>query len=157
MRSSGSGIGRMVRLRWGCSALGLGVAEHPLLGAVVGLAGGDGFLFTGRLSLATHSWLGDHMVQGRVLLPGTVFVELVVRAGDEVGCGVVEELVLQEPLVLPERGGVNLQVVVGGVEESGRRVVSVYSRLLGDASSDHQWTCHATGILAPAIKRHRPS
>ena len=130
---------------------GLVSAEHPLLGAAVALPDNDGFLLTGRLSLRTHSWLGDYMVQGRVLLPGTAFVELVVRAGDEVGCAVVEELTLQAPLVLPERGGVQLQVVVGGLEESGHRALSVYSRP-EDASSDHQWTRHATGILGSGDK-----
>ena len=29
---------------------GLGAADHPLLGAAVSLADGDGFLLTGRLS-----------------------------------------------------------------------------------------------------------
>ena len=73
----------------------------------------DGVLFTGRLSLATHPWLADHAVMGTVLLPGTAFVELAVRAGDQVGCDLLEELTLEAPLVLPEHGGVQLQVTVG--------------------------------------------
>ena len=52
---------------------GQGSAGHPLLGAIVGLAGGEGWLFTGRLSLDTHSWLVDHAVLGTALLPGTAF------------------------------------------------------------------------------------
>ena len=63
-----------------------------------------------------------------VLFPGAGFVELAIRAGDEVGCGVVEELTLSAPLVLPAVGGVRVQVVVGAAGESGRRAVSVYSR-----------------------------
>ena len=50
--------------------------DHPLLGAAVELADADGVLFTGRLSLHTHPWLADHVVRGRILLPGTAFVEL---------------------------------------------------------------------------------
>ena len=46
------------------------------MGAVVGLAGGDGSVLTGRLSLKSHPWLADHAVAGVVLLPGTAFVEL---------------------------------------------------------------------------------
>ncbi|WP_172388275.1 polyketide synthase dehydratase domain-containing protein, partial [Streptomyces sp. MNP-20] len=68
----------------------------------------------------THPWLADHAVAGRVLLPGTAFVELAVRAGDEVGCGVLEELTLAAPLVLPERGAVQLQVSVGAEDADGR-------------------------------------
>ncbi|MEV0505811.1 acyltransferase domain-containing protein, partial [Streptomyces spectabilis] len=63
-------------------ATGLVAAGHPFLGAAVPLAGGGGYVLAGRLSLATHPWLADHAVAGRVLLPGTAFVELAVRAGD---------------------------------------------------------------------------
>ncbi|MEU7688777.1 acyltransferase domain-containing protein, partial [Streptomyces spectabilis] len=58
------------------SAAGLGAAEHPLLGASVGLAGTDGVLLTGRLSVQSHPWLADHEVLGSVVLPGSAFVEL---------------------------------------------------------------------------------
>ncbi|MEU3491855.1 type I polyketide synthase, partial [Streptomyces massasporeus] len=82
------------------SAAGLVSAEHPLLGAAVTLAGGEGALLTGRLSLETHPWLADHVVAGRVVVPGTALLEMAIRAGDEVGCGYVEELTLEAPLVL---------------------------------------------------------
>ncbi|WP_413251887.1 type I polyketide synthase [Streptomyces spectabilis] len=131
------------------SATGLVAAGHPLLGAAVPLADSDGHLFTGRLSLATHPWLADHAVAGRVLLPGTAFVELAVRAGDEVGCGVLEELTLASPLVLPERGAVQLQVGVGAEDADGRRAVVLHSREeRDDYAADGGWTAHATGVLA---------
>ena len=47
--------------------------------------GPGGVLLTGRVSLGSHPWLADHVVAGQVLLPGTAFVELAVRAGDEAG------------------------------------------------------------------------
>ncbi|MYU19105.1 hypothetical protein GTZ78_52615, partial [Streptomyces sp. SID8361] len=65
------------------ASAGLGAAGHPLLGAAVELPDSDGFLLTGRLSLQTHPWLADHAVSGTVLLPGTAFVELAIRAGDQ--------------------------------------------------------------------------
>ncbi|TDC97025.1 SDR family NAD(P)-dependent oxidoreductase [Nonomuraea deserti] len=123
--------------------LGMGQAGHPLLAATVSLADGEGVLLTGRLSLKTHPWLADHMVSGQVLLPGTAFVELAVRAGDEAGCDLLEELTLQAPLVLPERGGVQVQVAVGTPDEDGRRALTIHSRL-----DDEPWTRHATGFLA---------
>ncbi|MFI5980679.1 type I polyketide synthase [Streptomyces sp. NPDC051555] len=132
----------------GLSGLGLGlaVAGHPLLDAAVELPDSAGVVFTGRLSLRTHPWLADHAVAGTVLLPGTGFVELAVRVGDEVGCDVVEELTLQAPLVLPEKGGVQLRMTVAESDEQGRRTFSVYSRV-ADAYTDTEWTCHATGAL----------
>ncbi|MEU1020486.1 SDR family NAD(P)-dependent oxidoreductase, partial [Streptomyces sp. NPDC005898] len=131
------------------TGLGLGSAEHPLLGAAVELAGSDGVLLTGRLSLRSHPWLADHAVGGTVLLPGTAFVELAVRAGDEVGYDLVEELTLQAPLIFPERGGVQLQLTVEEPDRTGRRALSVYSRRDGDYGAQ-SWTCHATGVLAVA-------
>ncbi|WP_425543509.1 SDR family NAD(P)-dependent oxidoreductase [Streptomyces luteireticuli] len=130
------------------ASAGLGAADHPLLGAAVALPGSDGFLFTGRLSLSTHPWLADHAVGGMVLLPGTAFVELAMRAGDQANCGLLEELALEIPLVLPERGGVQLRVSVDEADESGRRALYVFSRS-EDAPSDEPWTRHASGLLAP--------
>ncbi len=100
---------------------GLGAAHHPLLAAAVTLANSDGLLLTGRLSARTHPWLADHAVRGTVLLAGTAFLELAVRAGDEVGCERVEDLTLAAPLALPEDGGVQLQVWIGSPDETGRR------------------------------------
>ncbi|MEU0582039.1 acyltransferase domain-containing protein, partial [Streptomyces griseoincarnatus] len=81
---------------------GVRTTGHPLLGAAVELPEAGGLVMTGRLSLAEQPWLADHRVAGAVLFPGTGFVELVARAGEWLGCGVVEELTLQAPLVLPE-------------------------------------------------------
>ncbi|MGW5450306.1 type I polyketide synthase, partial [Streptomyces asiaticus] len=137
----------------GTAGLGLAAVDHPLVGAAVPLAGGDGVLLTGRISAQTHPWLLDHAVMGSVLLPGTAFVELAVRAGDQVGCDQVEELTLEAPLVLPEVGGVQLQLSVGGPDGSGRRGFEVYSRF-EDAAADEPWLRHASGALvegAPAV------
>ncbi|MEV0324768.1 type I polyketide synthase [Streptomyces sp. NPDC050659] len=128
------------------TSAGLDGAGHPLLGAAVALAGSGGVVLTGRLSVQGQPWLADHAVGGVPLFPGTGFAELAIRAGDEVGCGVVEELTLQAPLVLPERGGVAVQVVVGEADETGRRPVNVYSR--GEDAGE--WTNHAEGELAPS-------
>ncbi|MFE6780564.1 SDR family NAD(P)-dependent oxidoreductase, partial [Streptomyces sp. NPDC057676] len=130
------------------TAAGLGAAEHPLLGATVALGGTDGALLTGRLSLATHPWLADHVVMGSTLLPGTAFVELAIRAGDQVGCDLVEELTLEAPLVLPEEGAVRLQVWVGAEDASGRRELTLYSSADDTDDDGRSWTRHATGVLS---------
>ncbi len=126
---------------------GLEVAGHPLLGAVVELPVSGGVVLSGRLSREGQPWLVDHGVLGAVLLPGTAFVELAVRAGDEVGCGLLEELTLHAPLVVPERGGVVVQVAVDGPGGGGGRSVRVHSRVEGVAG-EGEWTLHAEGLLA---------
>ncbi|MFD9415192.1 type I polyketide synthase [Streptomyces goshikiensis] len=138
------------------SAAGLGAAGHPLLGAAVSLADLDGFLCTGRLSLDTHAWLADHTVMGSVVLPGSAFVELAVRAGDQVGCDLLEELTLHAPLVLPPTGGVQLQLWVGAPDATGRRTLGVHSRPepatdtpgTDTDTAERPWTRHADGVLA---------
>nr|WP_268252937.1 SDR family NAD(P)-dependent oxidoreductase [Streptomyces filipinensis] len=132
------------------TGLGLGAAEHPLAGATLALPGAGGFLVTGRLSLRTHPWLADHTVMDSVLLPGTALVELAVRAGDEAGCAQVEDLTLEAPLIVPDRGGVAVQVWVGAEEEPGRRALSVHSRR-EDAPDDAPWVRHAVGFLTDAL------
>ncbi|MFV2116827.1 type I polyketide synthase, partial [Micromonospora sp. LOL_025] len=130
------------------SGAGLGVAGHPLLGAAVTVAGADMVVLTGRLSLATHAWLADHVVSGVAIVPGTALVELAVRAGDEVGASRVRELTVAAPLVLPEGGAVRVQVRVGAADETGTRVVAVHSQSEGDPEAE--WIHHAEGVLEPA-------
>ncbi|WP_432046544.1 type I polyketide synthase [Streptomyces asiaticus] len=126
------------------ASVGLEPTEHPLLGAAVPLPESDGFLLTGRLSLRAQPWLADHMMLGRVVVPGSALVEMALRAGEEVGCRRLEELTLEAPLVLADEGAVQVQLVVGGPREEDRRELSVYAR---DGGSD-SWTRHARGLLS---------
>ncbi|MFC5918139.1 SDR family NAD(P)-dependent oxidoreductase [Streptomyces pulveraceus] len=131
------------------AAVGLSATGHPLLGAAVELAGSDRMVFSGRVSVASQGWLADHGVYGTVVVPGAALVELALRAGDEVGCGRLEELMLQAPLVLSEAGAVQLQVSVGETDAEGRRTVEIHSRpcdLVGAGTGE--WTTHADGVLA---------
>ncbi|MEV8639262.1 type I polyketide synthase, partial [Streptosporangium sp. NPDC051023] len=128
--------------------LGLADGGHPLLGAAVPLADGEGTVHTGTVSLATHPWLADHTVFGTVIVPGTAFVELALHAADATGHDTVDELVLHAPLALAEHTAVHLQVITTAPENTpGRRVVDIYSR---PADSTADWTRHASGVLVTA-------
>nr|WP_030687495.1 type I polyketide synthase [Streptomyces sp. NRRL B-1347] len=124
-------------------AAGLTAGEHPLLGAVLALPESGATVLTGRLSLETQPWLADHAVFGRVVVPGAAFVEMVLRAGREVGCGLLDELTLHAPLVIGERTGARVQVVVEDADGSGHRAVSVHAQQEGG-----EWVRHAEGSLA---------
>ncbi|MGW6741581.1 SDR family NAD(P)-dependent oxidoreductase [Streptomyces sp. NPDC055025] len=130
-------------------AVGLRDAGHPLLGAVITLPDSDGLLLTGHLSLATSPWLADHAIDGTALFPGTGFVELATHAGDLAGCGGINELTLELPLVLPAKGGVDIQLALTGPDADGTRGFTLYA-LPGDAAPDTPWTRHATGSLTAA-------
>ncbi|GAA3548243.1 hypothetical protein GCM10022222_34800 [Amycolatopsis ultiminotia] len=130
----------------GVAEAGQREAAHPLLGAVVVTADSGAAVLTGRLSLSAQPWLADHVVQGAALFPGTAFVELAVRAGDEVGCAHLDELTLAAPLVLPEGGSARLQVTVGAEQDDGSRALGIYSQIEGD----QEWVQHGNGRLSPA-------
>jgi acyl transferase domain-containing protein len=124
--------------------LGQTAVTHPLLLAAVGDRDAGPVVLTGRLCTATTPWLADHRVFGRIVLPGTGFVELALRAAAEVGAGAVDELTIAAPLVLPEHGGVALNVVVGEADGDGTRPVTIRSRAEEPGA---RWTDHATGTL----------
>ena len=134
------------------ASAGISSVDHPLLGATVALAEDRGPLFTGRLSLQEHAWLSDHVVLGVCVVPGAAFVELALYVGSQVGCDLVEELVMEAPLVLGEQDTVQLQVSVDESDEAGRRLVKIYSRAEDTAGDGLQleeaWTRHASGVLA---------
>ena len=128
------------------ASAGLDPAQHPLLGAVVTLPGAGGTVLTGRLSTTTQPWLADHEILGTVVLPGAAFVEFAIQAGDVVGCGELEDLILHAPLAVPEQDGVQVQVWVTAAGEPGRHSVAIYAR----AERDTEWTLHAEGTLGSA-------
>ncbi|SDH41985.1 Acyl transferase domain-containing protein [Pseudonocardia oroxyli] len=127
-------------------------AGHPLLDAVVSLPETGGAVGSGVLSLSRHPWLADHAVEGRVLLPATALLELVLPTAEQSGHPVVEELLVEQPLILPDRGALDVRVVVGEVDGTGRRPVGVHARRQDDTDPD-AWTRHARGHLGAGERR----
>ncbi|TQM31106.1 type I polyketide synthase [Nocardia bhagyanarayanae] len=117
--------------------------DHPILTGVVGLAGTDEWLLTGRFSLRTHPWIADHMTYGVVVVPSATFIEFLLVAGRRIGCGAVEELTLQAPILPTADDEVELQVLVQAADASGRRPFEFYFR----KSSDTEWIHNATGTF----------
>ncbi|HEY5833018.1 type I polyketide synthase, partial [Streptomyces sp.] len=127
------------------SSDGLDTPDHPLMRSLVKLPDGQGVVLTGKLSKSTHPWLDEHTVLGSALLPATAFVELAVQAGEHAASPVLTELVLEAPLVLPDRDSVHVQVTVGAPDDIGHRPVTIHSRT---SAEPDDWTRHATGILS---------
>ncbi len=146
------------------SAAGLVRAAHPLLGIQVRSADATRWLFRSEWSRDTADWLRDHTVFGHVAVSGTTLLELC-RAALAVALpdrpDDLAGLLLPAPLVLPERGGVEVSVEVSVAavadepdsshEHASRRNVSqspadvsVYSRV----RSQGEWTLHATTSAA---------
>ncbi|WP_344840304.1 type I polyketide synthase [Actinocorallia longicatena] len=130
------------------SEIGQRPAEHPLLGAIVRVPGSEQIVLTGRLSLRAQPWLADHAILGRVVVPGAAFVEMALRAAEQVDRPRLRELTFQAPLVLPTAGGADMSVVLApdptGAEPDSR-TLAIYSRPSG--TDDAEWVLHARGIL----------
>ncbi|HEU5353401.1 MAG TPA: SDR family NAD(P)-dependent oxidoreductase, partial [Actinocrinis sp.] len=139
----------------GGSAADVGQREnqHPILRASTTLGDSAMTLFTGRISSSSNPWIVDHAVRDTVLLPGTALVEFALHAGAQTGCPHLEDLTLHTPLVLRDEVALQIQVLVGGPDEDGRRTVTIHTRpesTAGETASagDAAWTRHATGVLA---------
>ena len=139
------------------AAAGLGQLEHPVLAAVVEVADRDEWVFSGRLSQESQPWTRDHVVFGTVIVPGTALVEMAVTAGRRTGTPVLEELVLEAPLVLADDGAaVRVQVTVTRADDDGRREVAVFSRP-ESADGGQPVSYHARGTLLPEPAAPAPS
>ena len=123
-------------------------AEHPLLAAALPQADGEGWIFTGRLALATQPWLADSGAMGVALVPESVLLELALWAGAEAGFDLVRELRVEAPLSLPELGAVQLQVTLAGPDAEGRRALAIHARPEPDEDGERPWTRHASASLA---------
>ncbi|MBG0569337.1 type I polyketide synthase, partial [Actinoplanes aureus] len=105
----------------------------------------DGLLVTGHLSTRDQAWLGDHLIQDTVIVPGTAFVELALHAADRAGATGLTELTLETPLVIPDGARADLQLRAGPPGPDGVRPFSVHARRPGEP-----WTRHAAGTLSGA-------
>ncbi|MBM7769833.1 acyl transferase domain-containing protein/NADPH:quinone reductase-like Zn-dependent oxidoreductase/acyl carrier protein [Actinokineospora baliensis] len=112
---------------------GLRPTGHPLLAATVTSATGGHTLLTGVISPTTHPWLADHKVHGKVVVPGTALLDLVLHAASRTGQA-IDELALHAPLVIDAPAELQLTL-----DDS---TVTVHSRL-----DDGPWTHNASAAL----------
>ncbi len=127
---------------------------HPLLGVRHESPRGD-VMYETEMFPSDPSWLNDHQVYGRVVMPGAVYgaMAATVPLMEGGAASVVEELQLHSPLVYPayspdgdaDEPGRRLQVVIGGSKDGTGRTFEVYSK--GEDGED--WLLHAEGQLSP--------
>ncbi|WP_410574229.1 type I polyketide synthase [Amycolatopsis sp. cmx-4-61] len=115
-------------------------AGDPLLGTIVGTPGSDRRTAVARWTRRALPWAAD----GRV--PNAALVEAAIRLGDLTATPFLADLTIDTPVVLPPRGGRDVQLLAGEPGEQGRRPIEVFSR-----AGDEPWTRHAHGTLAPAV------
>ncbi|MFJ7416901.1 SDR family NAD(P)-dependent oxidoreductase [Streptomyces sp. NPDC098077] len=124
-----------------------GAYDHPLLTDVVRVADRDEWLFGGRFSLRTHPWIADHTTYGVVVVPSAALMEMLLVAGSRIGSPGVDELTLEAPVLPPEEGDVELQVVVQEPDGGGRRPFTIHYRRAADGTTG-EWIRNASGVLS---------
>ncbi|MFC3456349.1 SDR family NAD(P)-dependent oxidoreductase [Amycolatopsis speibonae] len=124
------------------SAVGLEPGDHPLLFARLETGEEGVTVFAGRWSPDDQSWIDDHRVANRTVVPGTTFVELALHVGRVTGFPFVQELVHHVPLALDRPAAMRLRLEPASAD--GRRGLSVLARF-----TDHEpWVCHTTGTMS---------
>jgi acyl transferase domain-containing protein/acyl carrier protein/surfactin synthase thioesterase subunit len=125
---------------------------HPLLGAIVPLAGG-GILFSRRIGRDEQPWIADHAILGASMLPHAALLEIALAAARQVGCDTVRELTIEAPARLGAAGG-ELQVRIADPDPNvaGARALDIHfrSHLQDGAASTRPWTRAASGTVTVA-------
>ena len=118
---------------------------HPVLGEV-GVDHHGRTVVSGRLT-TDHHWVVDEhrTAAGVAVLPGTGHLELMIAGARTAGVADVrlDQVVLLEPLIVPDGGVVTVRVVVEA-EANGRRAVRIDS----DAGTGSVWVTHSEASLA---------
>ncbi|MBF9132825.1 SDR family NAD(P)-dependent oxidoreductase, partial [Plantactinospora sp. S1510] len=131
--------------------------SHPFLPRATDLADGETTVHSGRLSVAEHPWLREHVIDGRAIVPASAFVDLVLHTGRRLDRNHIDELVIEQPLAMPTDGGVDLQVTVTRVDPDHHQV-TVHSRPEITTAVPHpEWNRHATATLRTATTASDPA
>lgn len=123
-------------------------ALHPLLDANVSTLAEQCFQKT---LCGDEFFLGDHLVQGRIMLPGVAYLEMVRAAGDLAGPGAVhriQDVIWARPIVLD---GETKDIFVGLYPRGASVAFAVYSRENG------QKQVHSQGRLVFTDGGSRPA
>ena len=135
---------------------------HPLLGVRHESPRGEVMFHTG-IYPEDPSWLEDHRVYGRVVMPGAMYgaMAMSVVFSEGAAAPAVEELQLHNPLVFPEEdfqsasSGLeySLQIVIDPPAEFGKaRHFEIFSR----EPSEREWTLHAEGNISSGLRGSIP-
>lgn len=124
---------------------------HPLLGARLqsaALAQGAA-LFESVISPSVPNYLGDRRVFGAQVPPATVYLEMALAAGLDLGhqpC-TLQDVAIHQPLYLSDESSTTLQCVIEQETDDSRsfKILSFHHET---ADADPVWTLHADGRLA---------
>lgn len=132
-----------------------GPVRHPLLGEEVSSPEqrAQGVReFSAKLRASDPAYLADHVVLGRVVFPGTGYLETILALQDAVYGDTsrpIEDVVVSEPLFLSEEDPVEVRTVLMQARD-GAATVKIVSREAGKDGFIER--THLTAVLLPATE-----
>jgi acyl transferase domain-containing protein/acyl carrier protein len=124
---------------------------HPLLGCRLRTALKE-ILFESRISLNSAPLLNDHRIYGKVVVPGSFHVSLMLSAAKEVFGGepyVLQDVSFPQPIVLQEDESRIVQIILSP-GDSGQFSFEIFS-FADSAKEEKEWTLHASGKISSNI------
>jgi len=136
---------------------------HDLLGVQIPLAGTNEQRFQSVVSERSPSYLADHQVLDRVVLPGAAYVEMAIAACAKLTeqsiasqSVTLSQIVIEQPLLFSDTTH-QLQLVLTPATEQGQGKVQIFSTTT-DSAFDSAFTRHATAVVEPhSVKSSEPS
>ncbi len=103
------------------------------------------------------SWLNDHRVFGRVIMPGSLYAAMAasVSASERMGEVEVADFQLHSAMVFSDTGtendeenlGRSVQVLIEAEQDKPGKRLEIYSK----GNGEDEWTLHVTGSLLPIV------
>ena len=123
---------------------------HPFLGRQIPLARDPKtHLWESELDPRDEAWLGDHRVNGDLVVPGSALLEMALSAAAQAGCAqshVLTNVVFARGIVLPPGASSAVQTVLVPAED-GCLSFEVFGQVEGPDRPE--WALHATAEFVP--------
>ena len=123
--------------------------QHPLVGVLLSSPAIEGNVFETELSAQQPSYLKDHQICGRVVLPAAAYVEMALAAAGELfgksACR-VENLALHEALFLEADAKTKIQLIFRSLDGNAN-TFEVFSNS-GKGQDPGAWARHAVGRVS---------
>ena len=133
------------------------VSGHPLLGEMRESPRGE-VTFEMELLTSDPAWLSDHLVLGRVILPGAVYGAMAaaaVQAGGD-ATAQVDDLQIYSPMVFAdadaEPQGRRVQTILSAPQNGTARHLEIFSK----GASEDGWTLHADAKVSRVSRTGLP-
>ncbi len=133
----------------------VGKYSHPFLGRIIDSPAIEGTVFELQFGANRPAFLNDHRILGHVIMPSPAYIEMAIAGRAEVShvslaqsvpCEVTD-LIVREPLFLPDSGGCRVQLFIEN-DPHGGSSFGIYSKNVPEKDSEHGtqfWRTHASG------------